>query len=85
MVCADFQVSPIRSTLISAIIAILFAIGDFERFDVIKLFIYAECAQSARIEKKEVREPGLEPGSGRWQRPIVPLDHSRCINGPLNF
>ena len=35
--------------------------------------------------KKEVREPGLEPGSGRWQRPIVPLDHSRCIDGLHNF
>ena len=35
-----------------------------------------------RVEKKEVREPGLEPGSSRWQRPIVPLDHSRCVNGP---
>ena len=31
--------------------------------------------------EKEVREPGLEPGSGRWQRPIVPLDHSRCVEG----
>ena len=35
--------------------------------------------------KKEVREPGLEPGSGRWQRPIVPLDHSRCIDGLPNL
>ena len=35
--------------------------------------------------KKEVREPGLEPGSGRWQRPIVPLDHSRCIDGLHNL
>ena len=34
---------------------------------------------------KKVREPGLEPGSGRWQRPIVPLDHSRCIDGLHNF
>ena len=33
----------------------------------------------AKVEK-EVREPGLEPGSSRWQRPIVPLDHSRCID-----
>ena len=35
--------------------------------------------------KKEVREPGLEPGSGRWQRPIVPLDHSRCVEGLHNL
>ena len=32
--------------------------------------------------QKRVREPGLEPGSSRWQRPIVPLDHSRCVNSP---
>ena len=32
--------------------------------------------------KKVMREPGLEPGSGRWQRPIVPLDHSRCADSP---
>ena len=30
--------------------------------------------------EKEVREPGLEPGSLRWQRNIVPLDHSRFSN-----
>ena len=35
--------------------------------------------------QKRVREPGLEPGSSRWQRPIVPLDHSRCIEGLPHF
>ena len=33
-------------------------------------------------EQKEVREPGLEPGSRRWQRHIVPLDHSRVFISP---
>ena len=26
---------------------------------------------------KVMRRPGIEPGSSRWQRPIVPLDQ-RC-------
>jgi len=24
---------------------------------------------------KVMHQPGIEPGSSRWQRPIVPLDH----------
>ena len=32
--------------------------------------------------QKRVREPGLEPGASRWQRPIVPLDHPRCVDSP---
>ena len=24
-----------------------------------------------------MREPGIEPGSSRWKREIMPLDHSR--------
>ena len=31
---------------------------------------------------KRLREPGLEPGSRRWQRHIVPLDHSRISESP---
>ena len=34
---------------------------------------------------KVVHRPGIEPGSSRWQRPIVPLDHSRCIDGLHNL
>ena len=32
-----------------------------------------------------MREPGLEPGSRRWQRRIVPLDHSRCADNLVDF
>ena len=40
---------------------------------------------STFMEIKEVRQPGLEPGSSRWQRPIVPLDHWRGTDGLHNL
>ena len=34
--------------------------------------------------KKAMHQPGIEPGSHRWQRCILPLDH-RCLAIPFAF
>ena len=28
--------------------------------------------------QNKLRSPGLEPGPGPWQGPIIPLDYERC-------
>ena len=33
-----------------------------------------------KCEKKELHSPGIEPGSGPWQGPILPLDQECSVS-----
>ena len=34
----------------------------------------------AKFEKEELHSPGIEPGSGPWQGPILPLDQECSVS-----
>lgn len=36
---------------------------------------YALIADGFYLDKNKMRQPGIEPGSHRWKRSIIPLDH----------
>ena len=55
---------------------------DLNDYDCFKWrLFFAKNVRMNEGDEKIVRQPGLEPGSSRWQRPIVPLDHWRGTDG----
>ena len=58
------------------------ATSAFAAFGCFLCFLKVELEDLLRQQdekEKVMRLPGIEPGSPRWQRSIVPLDHKRLL------